>query len=204
MKKLFINMSLSILLFLSIISSLASITLLNDDYIKWVFNKNDIYSDISSSITASYTENDKIKDYDTDQVKRDIDTYISNRYVESNSIKDKELYYNHIYFMGNNDIKKYSYIIYAITLILIILTGNIFLHTKKKHNLDMIMLISSLMVILSSGYVYVFISFNNNIIDTVINNANHILLAVGVVLFELVFLKYGNIFIHKKIAIKKS
>lgn len=201
MKKLMINFILALLLSLSIVLSVVSITVLNDDYIKLIFSKKNIYSTIVDSLDKEYKINNKTKDYDTDQVIRDVNNYISNRYkkLDISNYDENKIYYEHIYFMQENEIKKYSYIIYALTIIFIIITGNIFLHTKKKHNLDYIFLFSSIIIIIFTGYVDIFVDFNSNILESVKYITNHILLGVGVVLLELVFLKYGNLFLHNKI-----
>lgn len=195
MKKVLINTLLIILFSLSIIFSLISLTILNDDYIKFVFDKKDIYSYIATSIENEYKKNNIEKDFDTEQVKKDVNDYISNRYEENN---DNDLYYNQVFFMHNNKLRTVSYVIYVITIVLIMASGNIFLHSKKYHNLDTIFLISSIIIILISGCTYIFVDLSNYILNIVLNITNHILLGVGVFFLELVFLKYTNILIHKK------
>lgn len=198
MKKFLVSLILSILFVITIIFSLISLTVLNDHYITFIFSKNDIYNDIAKEIVKDYEEHNISKDFDSDEVKNDLECYISKRYDKSKlSLKKNDIYYDHITFMKEIDMKKVSYFIYSITLLFIIITGTIFVHSKRYHHLDLIYLISSVLIFIISGYIYVMIDLNNNIFNIVLKTTNHVLLGVGVFIFELVFLKYGNILIHK-------
>ena len=72
-----------------------------------------------------------------------------------------------------------TYIIYLITILLIIFTGNIFNKTKKKHDIKSILLISSIILIIVYGLIYIL--FNSSfILNKIVYTFDYYILFIAV------------------------
>ena len=78
---------------------------------------------------------------------------------------------------------------FLITIVVVIIIGSLFIKTKGIHSLDNIILISFPLLIIISGFVYIFISTDIDIINKVINSANDLLLGISIILFEIIIFK---------------
>ena len=182
MKK-YINIILGILLSLVTILLIISLFFYNKTFVNKVISKNNIsdivYKEIDSSIDEEF-------ELDKDLLKLDIKRYIDNGYYlnVNNKIKvNNELKYEDVYSKNIKLFNKYKVynlksIIYTLTYIVLIITGILFIKTKFKHNLDIILLISGILDIILYGFIYLFNNFNNA--ESIIaNTLLHVLLFIG-------------------------
>ena len=154
------------LLSITVIFSLFSLTVLSKNFVLKVIDKSNYINIINESTGISKEE-----------VKKDLNKYVTNKYQKLN-LKDKE-YNNYINFMNLDNGKNITYIIYLITILLIIFTGNIFNKTKKKHDIKSILLISSIILIIVYGLIYIL--FNNSfILNKIVYTFDHYILFIAV------------------------
>lgn len=151
---------------------------------------------VSKDYVHKITENinEDIKDLDADYVvlESDVEDYLKS-YVKSRYKYEKKDYKNvasdiineHILFMGNRNYRKYSYIIYVVTLVSIIITGNIFLKSKKRHDLASIFIYSFCLLVIVYGIIYFKIDNMGYIIKDIMDVENHIILGAGIILLEI-------------------
>lgn len=152
------------LLSITVVFSLFSLTVLSKNFVLKVIDKSNYINVINESTGVSKKE-----------IKKDLNKYITNKYQELN-LKDKE-YNKYINFMNID--KNITYIIYLITILLIIVTGNIFNKTKKKHDIKSILLITSIMLIIIYGLIYIL--FNSTfILNKIVYTFNHYILFIAV------------------------
>lgn len=152
------------LLSLTVVFSLFSLTVLSKNFVLKVIDKSNYINVINESTGVSKKE-----------IKKDLNKYITNKYQKLN-LKDKE-YNKYINFMNID--KNITYIIYLITILLIIVTGNIFNKTKKKHDIKSILLITSIMLIIIYGLIYIL--FNRTfILNEIVYTFDHYILFIAV------------------------
>ena len=137
----------ALLLSITVVFSLFSLTVLSKNFVLKVIDKSNYINIINESTGVSKKD-----------IKKDLNKYVTNKYQKLN-LKDKE-YAKYINFMNID--KNITYIIYLITILLIIVTGNIFNKTKKKHDIKSILLITSIMLIIIYGLIYIL--FNSSFI----------------------------------------
>ena len=137
----------ALLLSITVVFSLFSLTVLSKNFVLKVIDKSNYINIINESTGVSKKD-----------IKKDLNKYVTNKYQKLN-LKDKE-YAKYINFMNID--KNIAYIIYLITILLIIVTGNIFNKTKKKHDIKSILLITSIMLIIIYGLIYIL--FNSSFI----------------------------------------
>lgn len=152
------------LLSITVVFSLFSLTVLSKNFVLKVIDKSNYINIINESTGVSKKE-----------IKKDLNKYITNKYQKLN-LKDKE-YNKYINFMNID--KNITYIIYLITILLIIVTGNIFNKTKKKHDKKSILLITSIMLIIIYGLIYIL--FNRTfILNEIVYTFDHYILFIAV------------------------
>ena len=152
------------LLSITVVFSLFSLTVLSKNFVLKVIDKSNYINIINESTGVSKKE-----------IKKDLNKYITNKYQKLN-LKDKE-YNKYINFMNID--KNITYIIYLITILLIIFTGNIFNKTKKKHDIKSILLITSIMLIIVYGLIYIL--FNSSfILNKIVYTFDHYILFIAV------------------------
>lgn len=152
------------LLSITVVFSLFSLTVLSKNFVLKVIDKSNYINIINESTGVSKKE-----------IKKDLNKYIINKYQKLN-LKDKE-YNKYINFMNID--KNITYFIYLITILLIIITGNIFNKTKKKHDIKSILLISSIILIIVYGLIYIL--FNSSfILNEIVYTFNHYILFIAV------------------------
>ena len=137
----------ALLLSITAVFSLFSLTVLSKNFVLKVIDKSNYINIINESTGVSKKD-----------IKKDLNKYVTNKYQKLN-LKDKE-YAKYINFMNID--KNITYIIYLITILLIIVTGNIFNKTKKKHDIKSILLITSIMLIIIYGLISIL--FNSSFI----------------------------------------
>lgn len=137
----------ALLLSITAVFSLFSLTVLSKNFVLKVIDKSNYINIINESTGVSKKD-----------IKKNLNKYVTNKYQKLN-LKDKE-YAKYINFMNID--KNITYIIYLITILLIIVTGNIFNKTKKKHDIKSILLITSIMLIIIYGLIYIL--FNSSFI----------------------------------------
>ncbi len=182
MKK-YINIILGILLTLITILLIISLFFYNKTFINKVITKNNIsdivYKEIDSSIDEEF-------ELDKDLLNLDIKRYIDNGYYlnVNNKIKvNDELKYEDIYSKNIKLFNKYRVnniksTVYFLTYLVLIITGILFIKTKFKHNIDLILLISGVVDIIIYGFIYLLNNFNSAEV-IIANTLLHILLFIG-------------------------
>jgi len=187
-KKRVINVIMSLLFSITLVLTLISLTILNKNFIMKVL--------VSEGYVEKITEdiNMDLKQQNIEYVilKKDTNEYLR-AYVKSRYEYQKKDYKNiasdtinkHIMFMGNKDYKMYSYIVYAITLLMIIIVGNAFLKSKKTHDLANVFIYSFLFLVIIYGIIYFNIENMDEIIRSVLNIFNHIILGASIILLEI-------------------
>lgn len=166
------------LLSITVVFSLFSLTVLSKNFVLKVIDKSNYINVINESTGVSKKE-----------IKKDLNKYITNKYQKLN-LKDKE-YNKYINFMNID--KNITYIIYLITILLIIVTGNIFNKTKKKHDIKSILLITSIMLIIIYGLIYIL--FNSSfILNKIVYTFDSYILFIAV-LFLMISI-FSRVFSH--------
>lgn len=156
----------ALLLSITIVFSLFSLTVLSRNFVLKVINDSNYVNIINESTGVSKEE-----------IKNSLNKYISKNYQTLN-LKDKE-YSKYINFMNIDNGKNLTYIVYLITILLIIFTGNIFNKTKRKHDIKSILLISSIILIIIYGLIYIL--FNSSfILNKIVYRFNHYILFIAV------------------------
>lgn len=204
MKKLS-NISLTILFSICTFLVIAFLTFFNPHFIIHEMEKYHYYEHVidkmnfcleSSNIEYHYLEND---------LKNDIKKYVKSRYKDyyiGNKIDSVEysesIYLEHVKFdnwFKDNHIHELTYILFITILMLVIVTGSIFIKTKKIHNIDKIMFFSSILLIISFGLIKIFLNINNDFIYHAIIDSSYYILGVGIVFLEVsIFKKIKNHF----------
>ena len=194
MKKFLINSGLSVLFTLAIVSSLLCLTVLNDNFVIKVLKNNEYYSDVYKDINVRL-KSDKIScNIDKKSIENDINKYVKSYYridkvKINNDCKDIYKEYIRVSSIDKFNMKMVYYITFIITIILVIIVGSIFIRTGNVHNLDNIVMMSSILMILIYGGIYIFVDTNIDIVNKVIDSANHLMLAVAIILFEIIVFK---------------
>lgn len=199
MRKRIINILLSFLLTITIFVTIFTLTILNDNFIKMNLKKYDYYDVVYENIKRDLLEYNNNLDYSLDKNKmiKDINTYVKSRYdnkyyiskietdVEDSEIRD--IYNKNIKF--NNIFKDYNmvmiiYGIYLFDIILIIITGTVFVKTKKNHDIYLILVVSSVISFFVYGVIYITNNINIDILSHIVNSFAHYYLAINIILFE--------------------
>lgn len=191
MKKHLINSILAILFSIALVLSISCLTLLNDNFIIKVMDSNNYYSEVYKSIRVDKNYNCEV---DKDKLIKDIKTYVKKGFnIDKVKVDNKcnDLYKEHISIDIFNKINMRTvyYGTFLITIVVVIIIGSLFIKTKGIHSLDNIILISFPLLIIISGFVYIFISTDIDIINKVINSANDLLLGISIILFEIIIFK---------------
>lgn len=192
------NILLIILFSITAFLSMVCLTLFNTNFVLHKMEEFDYY-DIQYNSLTNYLKSNSIEfKINKSDLKNDIEEYVKSRYskyyihnkIEASTNTDN-IYLDYVKF--NNILEKYNanliiYISFIVTILLVILTGSIFIRTKKKHNLNFIFLISSLILIVIYGIIYLLFSTNNEFFNYIVNESLHYLLGLSVILLDLVFL----------------
>ena len=192
------NILLIILFSITAFLSMVCLTLFNTNFVLHKMEEFDYY-DIQYNSLTNYLKSNSIEfKINKSDLKNDIEEYVKSRYskyyihnkIEASTNTDN-IYLDYVKF--NNILEKYNanliiYISFIVTILLVILTGSIFIRTKKKHNLNFIFLISSLILIVIYGIFYLLFSTNNEFFNYIVNESLHYLLGLSVILLDLVFL----------------
>lgn len=192
------NILLVLLFSITAFFSMVCLTLFNTNFVLHKMEEFDYY-DIQYNSLTNYLKSNSIEfKINKSDLKNDIEEYVKSRYskyyihnkIEASTNTDN-IYLDYVKF--NNILEKYNanliiYISFIVTILLVILTGSIFIRTKKKHNLNFIFLISSLILIVIYGIVYLLFSTNNEFFNYIVNESLHYLLGLSVILLDLVFL----------------
>ncbi|HQC83682.1 MAG TPA: hypothetical protein PLB45_02255, partial [Bacilli bacterium] len=167
---------------------------LNDDYYEIVMNNikndmsiyninyeldiNDVKKDTKKFINSYYTNKDFVNKmvFDEGIIVND----------EVNDIYSRDIRFNDIF--RNYNISIIREILYLITITLIILVGNLFIHTKKKHDIKDILIISGVIIIIIYGILSMIMSIDNPAIYMIISKFMKYLLGVGILLLDIVFI----------------
>lgn len=182
MKK-YINILLGILLSLVTVLLIISLFFYNKRFINKVITKNGIsdivYKEIDNSIDEEF-------ELDKDLLKLDIKRYIDNGYYlnvnnkikVNDELKYEDIYTKNIKLFNNYNVYNLKSIIYTLTYIFLIITGILFIKTKFKHKIDLIVLTSGIIDIITYGFIYLLNNFNSAEI-IIANTLLHVLLFIG-------------------------
>lgn len=193
------NILLIILFSITAFLSMVCLTLFNTNFVLHKMEEFDYY-DIQYNSLTNYLKSNSIEfKINKSDLKNDIEEYVKSRYskyyihnkIEASTNTDN-IYLDYVKF--NNILEKYNanliiYISFIVTILLVILTGSIFIRTKKKHNINLILSISSIILIVIYGIIYLLFNTNNEFFNYIVNESLHYLLGLSVILLDLVFLK---------------
>ncbi len=178
---------LSFLLFITIVFTVISLTVFNERFVYMVLN----HSQVSLKIARLMGMEDEQKE----KVKEVIRAYIQSGYQES-SLEKREEYRKYV-FLGTEDmIKKGKWACYLFTLFFLLLTGNILVKTKQKHQLSFLLFVSGLFLIFFFGGCVLFEKESSFFFHHLYQVLIHLFLSVGILLVELSVIK--------RIKVKKS
>jgi hypothetical protein len=178
------NLLLSILLSITTVFLIISLFLFNGRFIKKVLFKHNIVDVVYKNIDNEIDEEFSL---DKDLLEIDIIRYIDNGYflnvkgkiISNGENKYEDIYSKNIKLFNEYNIFKLKSVFYILTFIFIIVTGVLFILTKRKHNIDYILLISGIIDIIIYGVIFIFNNFNSSEL-IIVNTLLHILLAIGV------------------------
>ena len=191
MKKSIVNILLSLLFFITLFFVIFSLTICNDNFIIKVLDDSNYYQ--KQSILLEKEIGSKIE-IDISDLKNDIDDYVEKKFVDKNysskisSNKYSFLYNKYVKFNNyfkNIDLKLYIWIIYIVSIVLVIITGTIFNKTKKMHDINTIFIINFIFSVLFSMYIYVFVDFDLDILSIIKEVANKYYLGIIIILLEI-------------------
>ena len=178
-----INYILSILLSLITILLIISLFFYNNIFVNKVISKNKVYDKVYELIDNDIEEDFEV---DKDLLELDLKRYINNGYYlnvnnkikVNDELKYEEVYSKNLKLFNEYKVNKLKGFFYIITFIVLIITGILFIKTKFKHSIDLIILMSGIIDIIIYGIIY--LTNNFNIAEVIIANALlHILLFVG-------------------------
>lgn len=178
------NLLLSILLSITTVFLIISLFLFNGRFIKKVLFKHNIVDVVYKNIDNEIDEEFSL---DKDLLEIDIIRYIDNGYflnvkgkiISNGENKYEDIYSKNIKIFNEYNIFRLKSVFYILTFIFIIVTGVLFILTKRKHNIDYILLISGIIDIIIYGVIFIFNNFNSSEL-IIVNTLLHILLAIGV------------------------
>ncbi len=203
MKRKLINVGESILLSITIILALICLTIFNRHFVIMSLN-DDYYEIVMNNIKNDMSIYNINYELDINDVKKDTKKFINSYYTnkdfvnkmvfdegiivndEVNDIYSRDIRFNDIF--RNYNISIIREILYLITITLIILVGNLFIHTKKKHDIKDILIISGVIIIIIYGILSMIMSIDNPAIYMIINKFMKYLLGVGILLLDIVFI----------------
>ena len=202
--KVLINIGESLLLAFTILLTVFSVTVLNKNFVKYEFKRHDYYNTITNNIKNDINQNDIV--VDTNDVTGDINNYIDSYYVDklysskvSNNDEYRDTYNKHIRFIGPyKNMRLYRDIFDVVTLAFIILTGILFLKTKFKHNINIILISTGILGLIGS---FIINNINNydGILYRVINDSYHIYLGVNIIVMLIpLYIKIYRLIVKKK------
>lgn len=192
MKIKIVNILLSLLFAITFIVTTFCLTVLNKNFVIHYMNREKYYEEVYEDIVEEFDKTGLSYELTKDKVKEDIRKYVRSRYrndyfhfsnQELRSDYNKYIKFNG--FFGENDVCSMIYLLYLLDLVLIIITGVIFLKTKSYHNLNDILIGNFIISILLFGGLTLFLNCHNEIINIVLNAFEHYYLAIAIILFEI-------------------
>ena len=179
---------MSFLFSITLVLTIISLTVLNKNFVMKVIKDKGYVEVITSTINDEIIKEEKNYVISKENVESYLKEYVKSRYVYE--VKDygneaSDIINKHILFMGNKNYKKYIYIIYIGTLLSIIITGNIFLKSKRFHDLESIYIYSFIFMLFIYGSIYFNLDNMNYIVCEIMNVLNHIILGAGIILLEI-------------------
>lgn len=188
MKRIVNNILLGILFSVTFFFVVFSLTVLNKNFIYKIFSDNNYYDVLDAKLS--------IYDVSKEKVKKDLKRYVksrySNEYYSTGGQVDRDAYNKVIKFDGyfdNVDVTLLIYIIYLITIGLIVITGIIFKKNKGKHDLMCISFINFIISIFVFGLLFLFITIDNSILNIIKETFIHYYLAFAILLFDIFLIK---------------
>lgn len=188
MKRIVNNILLGILFSVMFFFVVFSLTVLNKNFIYKIFSDNNYYGVLDAKLSIYDVSKEKIKK----DLKRYVKSRYSNEYYFASGQVDRDTYNKVIKFDGyfdNVDVTLIIYIIYLITIGLIVITGIIFKKTKGKHNLMCISFINFIISIFVFGLLFLFITIDNSILNIIKETFIHYYLAFAILLFDIFLIK---------------
>ena len=178
-----INYILSILLSLITLLLILSLFFYNNVFVNKVITKNKVYDKVYELIDNDIEEDFEL---DKDLLELDLKRYINNGYYlnvnnkikVNDELKYEEIYSKNLKLFNKYKVNKLKGIIYTITFIVLIITGILFIKTKFKHSIDLIILMSGIIDIIIYGFIFLTNNFNNAEV-IVVNILLHVLLFIG-------------------------
>lgn len=189
MKRKTVNIGISILFTVTIVLTIISLTVLNYRFVMKVIDKSGYIKVITDNINNELNANNLDYNLSYEEVQKYIKKYVKSRYKyeehKYDTKKVEQIVNKHILFLGNRDYKAISYMIYLITLISIIITGNIFLKSKRYHDLVDIFIYTFIILVMTYGIIYFNLDDSHFIVEKFVDVINHIILGVGIIFLEI-------------------
>lgn len=188
MKRIVNNILLGILFSVTFFFVVFSLTVLNKNFIYKIFSDNNYYGVLDAKLSIYDVSKEKIKK----DLKRYVKSRYSNEYYFASGQVDRDTYNKVIKFDGyfdNVDVTLIIYIIYLITIGLIVITGIMFKKTKGKHDLLYISFINFIISIFVFGFLFLFITIDNSILNIIKETFIHYYLAFAILLFDIFLIK---------------
>lgn len=193
MKKIIVNSSLSILFSITLIVTIFCLTSLNKNFVLRSMERENYYQRVYEDIKVDFDKRDLQYKLTEKEVRKDIQSYVRSRYkneyfhFDEKDLRDDYNKYIKFYnYFGDFDVCSMIYLLYFIDLILIVVTGMLFLKTKEYHNLSVIMISNFITTFILFGIIALWVKCDNAIIDLVVNKFNHYYLATSIILLEIV------------------
>ena len=169
-----LNILLSILLSVSLFLTIIYITMFNMNYIKFELRIHSYYDTILNNIESS--SNEKI---DKNTLIKDVNEYVDSYFKK---YKDDTTYNRNVAFLNKyNNMRLYHDIVGLSTIGIIVITGILFIKTKKIHNIKFIIYLTSIIGILLSFVIYLNINYNE-IINMLLKDYYYIYLGINIIL----------------------
>lgn len=192
MKKRIINLTLSLLWGITLIVTVFCLTVLNKNFVIHIMDKNNYYEQVYAKIKEDFDSKglsyELSKGKVTDDIKRYVKSRFKNEYYRFSNQDLRDDYNKHIKFNNyfqDRDICSIVYLVYLLDLILIVITGMLFLRTKGFHNLNIIMISNFIITIILFGIITLFFNSEREIINILITKFNHYYLATSIILLEI-------------------
>ena len=198
MKKL-IDILLTVLLTITIFLVCFSMTILNNSFVKLDLLIHNYYETVKNNIDEQIDYDHSV---DINHIKNDVNNYINGFYadriyenkistnVENKDSELKQIYNDNIKFIKPmHNIKLYHDIFDIATIVFVIIVGYLFIKTKEKHSLNLILIISSILGIIVSGVIYVCNDYTG-IMKILINDSYYFYLGINILILLLTIFKY--------------
>ena len=201
-----LNILLTIILTITIFVICVSMTILNNRFVKLELTIHNYYEVIKNNIDKQVEVDHSV---DIKDIKNDVNNYINGYYEDrtyeskiytENNIDLSSVYNENIRFIKPmNNIKLYHDLFDIATILFITLTGYVFVKTKGKHNLNLILILSGIIGIIVAGVIYTLNGYSN-FMQILVNDLYYVYLGINI--FVILFVVFKKVFKSIKLNVK--